>query len=260
MKNRDTIHPQASGEAMWAGKYTSPLSTAQFHYEAARGVYHSTVQSPEDRSLFHMGVVKIYQSHELMTAEKDFVEKAMTLSSTLFSAINSLPGLIPWKKETMLCRLRVVVGELYVCNPELLTSPYKEVLIACYMMLEKELSGLHANKVYYSAVAKKLLHEVLKDQTASLVTRMLATARGASMTSLSDKERRMYVLVVMDLLEQIHDNPATISSLGQEWKTYVRLARMIYAWRYMFFGLRFDKSKDLHIKSYLFFAANFYKI
>ena len=259
MKKNDSLHSQTSGEAIWSGRYINPLSTIESEYMVARNAYQSVVKFPEEHSQAYFGIAEVYMGGELMEAKKYFVEKAMTFASTLFSAINSPFGFIPWKKETMLCKLRVVVGEIDTCSPGLLTSSHKEVLIACYMMLEKDLSGLNANKEYYSAVAKKLLDEVFKDETVSTATWMLTVARGSSMSSLSEKQRAILKSYVMQFLEQIHAYPATISRLGQGWKTYVRLARMIFAWKYMFFGLRFDKSKDLHIKSYLFFMANFYK-
>jgi hypothetical protein len=65
--------------------------------------------------------------------------------------------------------------------------------------------------------------------------------------------------IVVDLVDEIKNDPKKIVRLNQDWKTYVRLARMVFAWRYMYYGLKHETSRDLRVKSYLFHARYFYK-
>lgn len=131
--------------------------------------------------------------------------------------------------------------------------------MACYMMLGKDLQGVDANSKYYSAQALKCFHLILSDQEVHLATKMLAYARASTLNEISVNQRLEYKLKVVDLLSDIHDEPVKIACLAQEWKTYVRLARMVFAWKFMFFGLSRDTSRDLKMKSYLYFLRHFYK-
>jgi hypothetical protein len=103
------------------------------------------------------------------------------------------------------------------------------------------------------------VHQLLTDKKVPLSIRMLVYARVTTLSFFHADIRKEYTDEVLDLLLEIYTNPAKIQYLDQEWKTYVRLSRMVFAWKYMFFGLRYDTSKDLRLKSYVYFARYFYK-
>lgn len=253
------LHSKAHREAIWKGNYKSPLADAEADYRASHLLLDTMLRYSKEYAEHDFGVSEISATDQVEAVRKDVVIKGMTFASTLFSAINSLPGLLPWKAYDMLLTLREVVGEVTKLDAKFLNPSHKEVLIACFMLLERKLYGVNANRDYYNAAAEKYLREVTLDKQAPLATRMLVFARASTMMGLSAKQRLQYKSTVLELLYDIKAEPADISKLAQDWKTYVRLARMVFAWKYMFFGLRHDNSRDLRLKSWLFFIANFYK-
>lgn len=254
-----SLHLKEESGAIWDGRYKNPLASAEAEYRASCLLFDTMLTYSREYRNYDFGVFEIPQNEQTEAAKKDLVTKGLRFASTLFSAINSLPGLFPWKKKSMILKLREVVGEVLKYENGDFTPSHKEVLVACFMLLEKKLHGQNTNPEFWGLLAKKYIEEILLDEQASLATKMLTCARASLLANLPAEKRLEYKGVVLGFLYDIRTTPSKISDLGQEWKTYVRLARMVYSWEDMIFGLRRDKSLDLHLKSYLFFCANFYK-
>jgi hypothetical protein len=253
------LHDEDQAKEIWKGKYASALARARSEYHVA-GQVRRIVQN--DWSSFvasFEGETDTSPSEELHEIKRRHTHKGLAYVSTLFSAVNSLPGLIPGKKYAMLCEMRLVLSEIGKNDWSFFESTNKEAMIGYYNMLGQKFHGLDGNRDFYAALAVKCVNEVLSDVWAPFSTRMLTCARASMMPELCDELREDCRKEVLALLSDIRANPSKIDELQQGWKTYVRLARMMYAWRHMFFGLAHDRSIDLHLKSYGFFARYFYK-
>lgn len=258
--NSQALRSETVARSIWDGFYKDPVDTVKKEYLVALALLH-TIRSPFVTDAFYSGTPA--SKSQLVEAHADFLDKAMTLVSVLFSAINSpLRIFASLSKKEMLYDMRNAISFIESkCNSGTVQpSPAeKEVLIACYMMLCEELKGLDANKSFYGDMALNLVNEVLRDQATSSTTRVLTQARASLMNQISLNARLDYKDAVLDVLFSIKKNPGKIVCLDQGWKTYVRLARMVFAWRLMFFGLKYDDSKDLKWKSWCYFLRYCYK-
>ena len=254
-----SLHSKEESGDIWDGLYKNPLARAEAAYRASHLLFDTMLTYSREYRDHDFGVSTVYENDQIKAVKKEMANKGLAFASTLFSAINSLPGLLTWKEKFMIFELREVIRELLKHENGNLTPSHKEVLVACFMLLEKKLRWQDANAEFWSSLAKKYIEEILSDEQVSLATKMLTYARASSLSSLPAEKRLEYKGVVLGFLYDIRAMPSNISTLAQEWKTYVRLARMVYSWGDMIFGLRRDKSLDLHVKSYLFFCKNFYK-
>jgi hypothetical protein len=255
----------STGEAMdiWGGKYKKPLEVAQYHYETAREAYYRFMV--DYKAYVHSLYSEVPETTESpaqreLKMKVHFMKKAMTYASTLFSAINNpLYKVMPSKSKKLLSLLREVVGEITKHGGGLIDSTEKEVVLACVIELSKKFRGVNENKSYFYSLALKLIKEILGDEHARFTTIMLTFARISSLGGPPHEKKAFCKKEVYYMLEEIRMNPEKISRLDQDWKTYVRIARMLFAWKHMFFGLKHDRSRDLHLKSYAYYARFFYK-
>lgn len=260
MKNSTILHNEVRGREIWERKYEGVLGQTEKEYQAALRALVSLSISWKEFSDSQFGVSDVSPADYRKVLELSLRQTAMEFASTLYSAINSpLATLSPVNRKEMLFSLREVMGEIGkpgICP----TDPSeKEVMIACLMMLGENLKGRDANKDFYFALAEKLVYEILADKNTSLATRMLTLARASLLEVISEGKRDMHKAAVVNHLEEIKNDPSKIVRLGQGWKTYVWLARMVFAWRHMYYGLKHDTSKDLRVESYLIHARYFYK-
>ncbi len=255
------LHAKSHGNSIWKRRYKSPLAQTKAEYELAAQMLRAILVSWPAYTQYYFGNTDAVRDpfEELEDKKKCFVEKTLTYASTLFSAINSWPGLIPSSRMDKLRELRLVMAELGKFDSKYFSSSNKEAMIGCLNLLEHGLPEAEGSRDYYRAVATKFVFEVLDDVNAPLATRMLTNARAIEMSSFADSMREKCRKEVLGLLSEIRADTTKIHCLAQEWKTYVRLARLVYSWKHMFFGLCFDWSMDLHIKSYLFFVRYCYK-
>lgn len=261
--SNSSVHSVWESDEIWDGNYDGPLQRAEKQYKLAQILLyqHYVVVKSYANSLFNEAYETTETPVEYATRLKlDFVKKAMTYASALFSAVNS-PSyrLLPYKMKKLFLALREVVSEIEKHGVTFLNAIEKEVVLACVIELGKKASGFHRNKEYYNSLAGKLTQEILDDKHAPLSTIMLTLARIASFDGPPHEKKDRCKEKVLRFLEKIHSNPSKIEKLDQDWKTYVRLARMIFAWKYMFFGLRHDSSRDLRIKSYAYYIRYFYR-
>jgi hypothetical protein len=254
------LHEKNQAGAIWEGRYKTPLQISEQEYKIARTNFlfirdhwpkYAENLFGGDDLLIPSAVV------EFENVKRKYVDKGMTYASTLFSAMNSPFNF--FKAYSMQLELREVVCELEKLGSSYYSPTQKEVMIAFLMKLMDGFRGSDANKEYYGACAEKYVKEVIGDPEASFATRKLVLARAASISSISLDQRMKYKEEVLGILFKIRNDPEKICVFEQDWKTYVRLARMVFAWRCMFFGLSHDKSKDLHLKSYVYFVRNCYK-
>lgn len=255
--NTVSLREKTHGDAIWDGKHKNPLVTSKCEYETARKLCWSIQFNWSEFSDSFFGTSSLSAFAEFENIKQDFVNKGMTYASTLFGAINSPYNL--FKAYAMQLELREVVCELEKLGSNYYSPSQKEVMIAFLMKLRDGLRGSDANKEYYGACATKYVSQLLANTNTPSATRMLTLARATTITSIALDLRLDYEEEVVHFLSKVRNEPTKIHQLAQDWKTYVRLARMIFAWKYMFFGLRHDRSKDLHVKSYVFFVLNCYK-
>lgn len=255
-----SLHKKNQADAIWNEEYKTPLQVSEQDYKIARTsfLFIRDHWSKYVENLFGGGDLLIPSAViEFENAKQDYVDKGMTYASALFSAMNSPFNLL--KAYTMQLKLREVVCELEKLGSIYYSPSQKEVMIAFMMKLRCGLHGNDSNKEYYGACAVKYVDQVLADANAPLATRMLTLARAVTVPTIPYNMKVKYVNEVLDMLSEIYNDSAKIIRLEQDWKTYIRLARMMFAWKYMFFGLRHDRSKGLHVKSYAFFVRYFYK-
>ncbi len=258
-----SLHSTIDATDIWGGVYKRPLEVAQLNYENARDSYYQfrVDYKAYVNSLYGEAIETIESPvQRIEQLRLDFMKKAMTYASTLFSASNNpLYKIMPSKSKKLLLSLREVVAEITKNGSSTLDAGEKEVILACVIELSKKLRGANDNRTYFYALAHKLIKEILGDEHARFTTIMLTFARIASLGGPPHEKKAFCKKEVYYLLEEIRMNPEKISRLDQDWKTYVRLARMLFAWKHMFFGLKHDSSRDLHLKSYAYYARFFYK-
>ena len=182
-------------------------------------------------------------SHEVLSA-------SMAYASTIFSAINTPYGVLPWRRGYWRQELAYVLATVRRFETERILPMEKEVLVACCMFLATR--NNEDQRWFWEKEAINLARQVLEDDRACDTTKLLIHSRMSLMSFLSVDDREDSREKVLSQLSWIQRNPEErISYLGQGWKTFVRLARLTFDWDAMWFGLRRDYSLDLHVKSYL---------
>ncbi len=223
-----SLHSQDAANDIWRGRYSNPLQNVKKKYlealrllESMRNPDYNNAYYPDSPpTLEHINQVKI-----------DLLEKAMEFASTLYSSNNSPLALLTTPSyKSKLSDLRVVVAEVekltevpkteklsviaeakihdVVTKVEKLRkielSPSEnEVLLACYLMLGKELKGKDANKEYYSKRALQLILDLLFDQNVPYSTYLLACGRATLMEEFTERSRDLRRQEVLLFLKDI---------------------------------------------------------
>ncbi len=250
---------QSFGKEIWNGSYARPLRVAREEYTFAHSFYSLITRKEYIHSQF--GVADVSPVEVLKSSENMLIEKTIRYISVLYSAINSPSNLFSSSKTYWLYELKEVIGVLWQVGRNQLTSSEKEVMLACFILLGEKFDDRHfINDYYYNLAAVKLFNDICLDKSTPLPTLLLACARMTHVQNrVTSETRNSCKLKVVDMLQLIYKDQAEIKQLHGDWKTYVRLARMTFSWKYMFFGLKHDDSRDLHAKSYFFYLRNFYK-
>lgn len=251
------VHKEGSGQ--WWMHYFRETNRDRKGYVAALVAYRQFQETPED--LFGATEMPSGQIH--LELQQRLLEAALKFASTLYSAINFFARPMPRWRKSLIGELDSVVQEIekLLGQGSLLTSSQKEPLVAIYMLLAVKYPD---ERGYRYLMAVQLGREVLADDHAGEVTRLLVCARFSLLDLFSEEERQMYRNGVLQYLEA-NKNSVDLDQIEQGWKTYVRLTRMVYTWGYMFHGLWRDVfscegfSPDLTGKSLGFFLLFFWK-
>lgn len=175
---------------------------------------------------------------------KETLISGLQYASTLYSArvYNPFIGF----------RLSKVIGEIEPYFEEVgLSWPQKEVLVAIY-------EHLRSHDVYWTGETKNqgkalaLGKQILRGDNVPFPTFLLAKARLSRLKGVNRIYRIYYKeYVVVELKKLVADNVLFKQRLGGDWKTVCRLGRLVGAWELVEIALSLDRSRDLHIKSWV---------
>lgn len=268
MKTGDDVIPVSKKDGYWESKYFGTdgvVERDKLAYLGAKTYYHQ-VSSP-DFIVAGFGRFETDMKSVVRDAREKYLLAMLSYASTLFAASGSLSAFLQGLKEECLTDLVAVLQDVSKLKVESFTPSQKEVLVACYMATSTLVSDYHLSmKTYREEMALKFARSALGDKEAPLPVLLLVRARMSLMEFLPEDERLEHRRIVEKNLTRVLRKPELIEGLrdigkdpGDEWKTYVRLARMVFFWKAMFFGLRHDSSKDLRVKSLGWLVLNFWK-
>lgn len=256
----NSVHLPEASSMIWGGDYDHPLAASKRRFGQLFLDYNSVCTSDFLVARFTTAESSTdLPSSVRQRVKKEFIQAALCYASTIFSYVNSPAALFRNKKD-LFEELRMVLQEMdKFTDVSVFTSSECEVLMACCLKVANiSASGMPCSG-FRVVKAKVFACRVLGDYQADQTTVLLVKSRISMSDVFVHEEREAAKKAVIKYLEEVKRNPSMIKFLGQEWKTYVRLARMVYAWKLMFFGLRRDGSKDLWAKSLSFFVLNFRK-
>jgi hypothetical protein len=256
----NSVHLPEASSMIWGGDYDHPLAASKRRFGQLFLDYNSVCTSDFLVARFTTAESSAdLPSSVRQRVKKEFIQAALCYASTIFSYINSPASLFRNKKD-LFEELRMVLWEIdKFTDVSVFTSSECEVLMACCLKIADIFASDVGCLEFRLDKARTYAHRVLSDPQAEKATVLLVKGRIAMSYTFSPQLREEAKATVLLYLEEVKKNPSSIKVLSQEWKTYVRLARMVYAWKLMFFGLRRDGSKDLWAKSLAFFVLNFRK-